>query len=293
MKKNFRKRNNTALLTEEVLMDDRVRKTQHIKIEKIIPNENNIYPIANIEELAESIATVGLEQNLVVKETTDPEKFVLLSGHRRLEAIKYILDNNIECKESIVNEIKYPLCLITKMDEGYSSDEEKLVEQLKIHSTNVNIRHMTDAEKIVVCENYLKTINEIKEKGILINGKRLKGTSRELVAEAFGLSKSQAQKLMSITNGDEETKNKIKAGELTMNQAYENKSLEADPMHKKNAFFREIRKTNNLIKKIYTESYNAIVDSMTEDDFKELCEIYEAFNHYTTQIKIGYKSKHS
>ena len=49
-----------------------------------------------VEELAVSISTIGLEQNLVVKETEDPAKYVVVTGHKRLSAINYIFDNIID-----------------------------------------------------------------------------------------------------------------------------------------------------------------------------------------------------
>lgn len=278
-----------------VSQDAKVREWKRISIDNIIPNEDNIYPINELDNLVDSISAIGLEQNLVVKETPTPDEYVLITGHRRFAAIKRILDNNIECKEKILNEIKNPMCcVIAKYEsDAQNTSNDKLIAHYRLHETNINVRRMTDQERMIVCEDYLNTVNELRNKNILINGKKIKGTSRELVAERFGYSNSQAQKLISITKGDVETKKKIMLGETTINKAYENKTLEADPQHKKNSYFRDVRKAKNLIQKGYEEENNAIIDNMTDEDFKELCKIGEEINHYITQIKIRYTANHS
>ena len=101
-----------------VSQDAKVREWKRISIDNIIPNEDNVYPISELDELVNSICTIGLEQNLVVKETSDPDKYILITGHRRLAAINRILESNIECKEKIINEIKNPMCCVISKDES-------------------------------------------------------------------------------------------------------------------------------------------------------------------------------
>lgn len=260
----------------DLSQDAKVREWKRISIENIVPRKDNIYPISEIDNLVESISSIGLEQNLVVKETTNPDEYILITGHRRLAAIKYILENNTDCKEKILNEIKNPMCCVVALNESGSqnTDNDKIIAHYRLHETNINVRRMTDAERMIACEDYLKTVNEIRSKKIQINGKEIKGTSRELVAERFGISKSQAQKLMSITNGDEETKLKIMNGETTVNAAYENKSLGADPMHKKNSYMRNFRIAKNLI---LGAEEQILGSNLSLDDLEEItlitCEI--------------------
>ncbi len=248
----------------------KVREWKRISFENIVPSEDNIYPICDLYNLIDSISTIGLEQNLVVKETDNLEEYVLISGHRRLAAIKHIIKNKIKCKENIINEIKNPMCCVVALNESGSqnTDNDKLIAHYRLHETNINVRRMSDAERMIACEDYLKTVDEIRSKHILINGKEIKGTSRELVAERFGISKSQAQKLMSITKGDKKTKLKIMNGETTVNAAYENKSLEADPLHKKNSFMRNFRSAKNLI---LGAEEQILLLNLSLDDFEEIC----------------------
>lgn len=57
-----------------------VRDNERISIEYIYPSEENEFDLQSINELAESIATIGLEQNLVVKETDDSKVYQLITA---------------------------------------------------------------------------------------------------------------------------------------------------------------------------------------------------------------------
>lgn len=118
-----------------------VLKWKKIKIENIIQREDNIYPIIDLYNLMESIQICGLLQNLVVRETVNPNEYMLIIGARRVAAIKYILDNKIEVNENIQEEIKNPMCLILAKHENFEEkDLEKLVGEYYIHESNINIR---------------------------------------------------------------------------------------------------------------------------------------------------------
>ncbi len=116
-------------------------KWKKIKIENIIQREDNIYPIIDLYNLVESIQIGGLLQNLVVRETVNPNEYMLIIGARRVAAIKYILENRIQVAEKIQDEIKNPMCLILAKHENFEEkDLEKLMEKYYIHESNINIR---------------------------------------------------------------------------------------------------------------------------------------------------------
>lgn len=118
-----------------------VLKWKKIKIENIIQREDNIYPIIDLYKLVESIKIGGLLQNLVVRETVNPNEYMLIIGARRVAAIKYILENKIKVGEKIQEEIKNPMCLILAKHENFEEkDLEKLMEKYYIHESNINIR---------------------------------------------------------------------------------------------------------------------------------------------------------
>ena len=71
--------------------DSFIDSLKMIEIEDIQPNEDNFYEISEIEELAEDIERQGLMSVLVVAAAEDG-KYQLISGHRRLSAIKLLID---------------------------------------------------------------------------------------------------------------------------------------------------------------------------------------------------------
>ena len=70
--------------------DSFIDSLKMLEVEQIIPNESNFYEMTEIEELAEDIERQGLMSVLVV--TDDNGEFHLVSGHRRLKAVKLLID---------------------------------------------------------------------------------------------------------------------------------------------------------------------------------------------------------
>lgn len=63
-----------------------------IKIADIETNAENFYSLPDIEELAEDIDRKGLIHSLAVAKISS-DKYKLISGHRRLTAIKLLIEN--------------------------------------------------------------------------------------------------------------------------------------------------------------------------------------------------------
>lgn len=70
--------------------DSFIDSLKMIEIEDIQPNEDNFYEMSDIEELAEDIERQGLMSVLIV-ETAENGQYRLISGHRRLTAIKRLV----------------------------------------------------------------------------------------------------------------------------------------------------------------------------------------------------------
>lgn len=70
--------------------DSFIDSLKMIEVTDILPNEDNFYEMTEIEELAEDIERQGLMSVLVV--TEDNGEYRLVSGHRRLEAVKLLID---------------------------------------------------------------------------------------------------------------------------------------------------------------------------------------------------------
>ena len=271
-----------------VSQDAKVREWKRISIDNIIPNEDNVYPISELDELVNSICTIGLEQNLVVKETSDPDKYILITGHRRLAAINHILESNIECKEKIINEIKNPMCCVISKDESgtQNRDNDKLIAHYRLHETNINTRKMSDSELLICIEDYVNTVKQLKEKHILINGKEIKGETRELVAKRFGLSSGKTQQALAVMKADDNIKGEVVSGEESINTAY-------DKISKKDILSVYMKAVRTFEKKSSKIDADKVIDNMMESDFEELCNLANSINHYLTQIKIKYTERNN
>ena len=271
-----------------VSQDAKVREWKRISIDNIIPNEDNVYPISELDELVNSICTIGLEQNLVVKETSDPDKYILITGHRRLAAINRILESNIECKEKIINEIKNPMCCVISKDESgtQNTDSDKLIAHYRLHETNINTRKMSDSELLICIEDYVNTVKLLKQKHILINGKEIKGETRELVAKRFGLSSGKTQQALAVMKADDNIKGEVVSGKESINTAY-------DKIAKKDILSVYMKAVRTFEKKSSKIDADKVIDNMMESDFEELCNLANSINHYLTQVKIKYTERNN
>ena len=74
---------------QTVNADSYIDSLKMIDIDLIEPNKNNIYEISEIEALADDIERQGLMTALVVSEHNG--RYELISGHRRLAAIKSLI----------------------------------------------------------------------------------------------------------------------------------------------------------------------------------------------------------
>lgn len=176
-------------------------------------------------DLAESIATVGLEQNLVVKETEDKNKYIVVTGHKRTTAIKYIFDNNMPISANVRKSIEAPLCIVIP------EDEDELITAFRMHETNV---HQRKGFTISEIEDYIKIVDEAKKRKLEVNGNQIKGTTRAILKARFNISESTAKRYIKvIKEGNEELKKAIDNGNISINNAYDIIMGTAEPIIQK------------------------------------------------------------
>ena len=66
---------------------------QYIDIDLIDPDPKNFYELSDLDELAANIELVGLQQPLRVRNhPKDPDRWMIVSGHRRRAAIRQLVD---------------------------------------------------------------------------------------------------------------------------------------------------------------------------------------------------------
>lgn len=155
----------------------------------------NKYSLNNIPILMESIKDIGLEHNLVVKQI-DKNRYEIVSGHRRFEAIKQIL------KEDVNNEyehLKMVYCKVVNEDENY------IVTRLRGHVTNLQVRNLSNLplkEREEIVQDALKWLALAKKEGIKQFGK-----TRDALAQMFVVSPRTAQNwITEVKNAEQQTK---------------------------------------------------------------------------------------
>ncbi len=191
---SFAGRENKRLKDSFLRHDIQKEETKLLDIEQLVDETNNPYPITELEDLIESIKMYGLEQNLVVRKI-DKNLYTIISGHRRFAAIKHIIENDINNEFTHLTEI---WCKII------DDLEDEIVVNLRLHETNFqhrNILKLKDDEKLKIIEDYLYWLEKARKENILINGKAIKGKTKDILAEKFNISSRTASRLIASTKG--------------------------------------------------------------------------------------------
>lgn len=245
----------SILNTESLADSNQTRKK--ISYEKLVPHKENHYSIDDIEELADAIEDVGLQQELVVKDN-DNGTYTIAIGHRRHEAIKILVEERklIQYKEIWCNVIP--------------SSENEVITQLKLHLTNTTAREMTEYDKMEAVSALKKLIKAAKEQGIVIKGK-----IRDVIADSMNMGKTQVQKYISIEEqAKPEIKDALKKGEITVQGAYDTirsqKASENTQKVPKSTFDSEKSKKTAERKKVNTGAIEAAIGQVNWKQGKEV-----------------------
>lgn len=166
---------------------DSINSFKRVTLDKLVENEDNCYSLSDIDELADSIETLGLLQPLLVKKNED-NKYIIIAGHRRYNAIQKLIED-------------------TRFEEDYlitikeiNQDEDPIITKLKLHETNLQTRSLLklpENEQLDIIKDYMEVLDEARLNKIMIAGKPIKGKTREIIAERFQISPASAGKLMS------------------------------------------------------------------------------------------------
>lgn len=157
---------------------------EYIHIDRIGDDPNNFYEISGVEELAANIELLGLQQPLRVRtDPEDPEKVILVSGHRRRAAIRMLVD---EGREELAE-----IPCIREKDAGSAA-----LQELRLIYTNSDTRRMTPGDVSRQAERVEMLLYQLKEEGV-----EFPGRMRDHVAEACKISASKLARLKVIREG--------------------------------------------------------------------------------------------
>lgn len=187
-------------------MDNGIR---NIHYQDIKPSPNNKFGIRDIDDLAEDIAATGLDHNIVIRPIDHPDfKYEIIAGERRYTAIcKLIEQGNLT--------YEYIPAKVVKLDDNKS--------RKKLILNNLMGRTITP-------EEMLQAVADLEE--LYIEEKKttgLPGRVQHLIANDLGLRPSQTGYYQRINHkAIPEVKEMISTGELTITEAAELASMEAD-----------------------------------------------------------------
>lgn len=174
-----------------------------IEINEIAPSENNFYEISDIELLADDIEREGLKHNLVVYRDSDTGFYKVKSGHRRLAAIKMLIN------EKRRNSTKIPCFVDTEKSNAES--------QFDLIMLNATQRKYSDADILHEYEEIERTLKKLEAEG-----KPLKGRIRDNIAAVLKVSPAQVGKIENIKhNAIPEVENAVRKGEMSISTANE------------------------------------------------------------------------
>jgi len=153
----------------------------YIDVADLEPDPRNFYSLSDIEGLMENISLFGVQQPLRVRaDPMDPDKWIIVSGHRRREAVRRLAEDGRE-------DLREVPCIIE------SAAGSEALQELRLIYANSDTRKMTGAEISSQAERVEALLYQLKEEGFDFPGRM-----RDHVAEACKVSKSKLSRLKVI-----------------------------------------------------------------------------------------------
>ena len=154
---------------------------EYIDISQIESDPGNFYNLVQLEELASNIAVVGLQQPLRVRTSeTDPEKVVVVSGHRRQAALKLLIKEGRE-------DLRAVPCIRERVAGSAALQELRLI------FANRDTRVISSGEIAKQAERVEMLLYQLKEEGF-----EFPGRMRDHVAQACKISAPKLSRLKVI-----------------------------------------------------------------------------------------------
>ena len=192
------------------------QQISYLPVDRIDPDPDNFYSLEGINELADNIAMVGLQQPLLVREGSEPGRYTIVSGHRRFAAIKLLQDGEDERERRMFDHgvpciIQYESPFIFK-----GSEVDKALQELRLIYANASTRVLSAAEISRQAERIEALLLALKDQGYAFPGRM-----RNHVAQICQVSKSKIARLHAIReNLQPELLERFDRGELNESVAY-------------------------------------------------------------------------
>lgn len=154
----------------------------YVPYNSILPDPANGYSMTGIEELARSIELVGLQQPPLVRGIEgDPTTYVLISGHRRYEAIGLLIKRGSKLFADGVP------CILT------SNQTSQAMRELQLLMGNADNRKLTPGDEAQQLARMSDCIRRLEAEGY-----KFPGRHRDWLSKMSGMSKTKIARLEAI-----------------------------------------------------------------------------------------------
>lgn len=186
---------------------------EYIRLNLIDSDANNFYQLSEIEGLADNIALCGLQQPIRVRRSKDdPQRYTIVSGHRRRAAIELLAKDDPEKWQEAA-------CIVEQ------DAVSPALQQLRLIYANSSTRKLTPAEISEQAVQVEKLLYQLKEE----EGYEFPGRMRDHVAQACKISKTKLARLKVIRDDlDKCWQKAFKKGDLNESVAYALARMPAD-----------------------------------------------------------------
>ena len=160
------------------------KQIEYIDEALISGDTRNFYDLPGLEELASTIELVGLQQPILVRpDPDDAGGYIIVSGHRRMAAIRQYLKPETPDKWAQIP------CIVER------DDVSPAMQELRLIYANSGNREMSNANKAKQVERVTELLYKLKGEGVSFPGRM-----RDHVAEACQISKSKLSRLKVIND---------------------------------------------------------------------------------------------
>lgn len=170
----------SKLMKDVSKMDTGRQQIRYIPLGLIDPDPDNFYSLDGLEELAGSIEMLGLQQPILVRPVQDG-RYVVISGHRRREALRLIVEGG---SKQFADGVP---CIV---DAGEAS---KALQELKLIMANADTRKMSSADQNKQAERIEDLLRQLVDEGYVFPGRL-----RDWVSKLSGMSRTKLARLKVI-----------------------------------------------------------------------------------------------
>ena len=156
-------------------------ESRYIDIDCLVADERNFYALSDIDALAANIELIGLQQPIRVRQLSgNPERFRIVSGHRRRAALQKLVDEGRE-------QFRDVHCIVETVECSEAMQELRLI------YANSDTRKMSPMDLSRQAQRVEALLYQLKEEGF-----EFPGRMRDHVAQACQTSKSKLSRLKVI-----------------------------------------------------------------------------------------------